>query len=113
MSGDANTRRARVLEVIGAESPSVSEAQSTPPTPMPRDSRTVSATPQAMAASFRAIAMILAIRLQLLLVLTGAMVLAVMAMSEPSYLKLSVLATYSVITIIPMVFLDVTARRKP
>lgn len=65
-----------------------------------------------MTAAFRALAMILAIRLQLLLVLIGAMVLSVMAMNEPSNLKLAVLATYSVLTIIPMVLLDVSARRK-
>ncbi len=113
MSGQETTRRARVLEVIGpAETAPAapSAAPSTPPTPTPRTSQ--SASPQAMTAVFRALAMILAIRLQLLLVLIGALILAVMAMNEPSNLKLLVLGTYSVLTIIPMVLLDVSARRK-
>jgi hypothetical protein len=56
-------------------------------------------------AVFQAIATVLAIRLQLLLALLGAFVLAIMAMRDPSYLALAVLLVYSGLTVIPLVWL--------
>src|SRR5574337_941760 len=76
------------------------------------------ATPQAqvqhtaaMLAAFRAISMILAVRLLLLLSIAGAFYLAVMAMDRLSNDSLLVLCAYCLLTVVPLVCLDIKGKR--
>jgi hypothetical protein len=52
-----------------------------------------------------AVSRVVAVRLQLLLALIGAFVLALMAMAQQSYLGLSILGAYSILTVLPLVWL--------
>lgn len=71
----------------------------------------VSPTPQeapkasALLAVFAAIAKILAVRLQLLLSLVGAFVIALLAMAWQSYIGLAILGAFCLLTVIPLVWL--------
>ena len=60
---------------------------------------------------FRALAKVFAARLLILLALTGAFVLAVMAMVAATSLHLYILIAYAVLTIGPLVTLDLLSRR--
>jgi hypothetical protein len=61
--------------------------------------------PAAILAVFKAIAMVLAPRLQLLLALIGAFVLALLAMQWQSNIGLAILAAYCALTVIPLIAL--------
>lgn len=63
-------------------------------------------------ANFSAIARILAVRLQLLLALIGAFVLAEGAMASQSNAGLLVLIAWAVLTIMPLVFLEYSGRQR-
>ena len=83
------------------------------PTPAPTPSPTPSPYPTvAVLTVLRSIAMVLAIRLQLLWALAGAFILALLAMSQQSYIGLAILAAYCALTVIPLVVLAWPDRQK-
>jgi hypothetical protein len=57
-----------------------------------------------------AIGMVLGSRLLLVMAVTGAFVLAMCAMREPSVLGLSIVGAFCVLTVIPLVMLDIRTR---
>lgn len=59
-----------------------------------------------------AVSKVVAVRLQLLLALVGAFVLALMAMAQQSYLGLAIFGAYCVLTVIPLVWLAWPDRSK-
>lgn len=59
-----------------------------------------------------AVAALLASRVLLLLALAGAFVLAVMAESDPSPLRLGVMIAFCLLTVVPFVTLDVIVHRR-
>jgi hypothetical protein len=79
------------------------------PSPTPQ----VSSAHVAILAAIRAFAVILSARLLLFLALAGAFALAVMSEAAPSVLNLLTLISYCVLTILPLVALDHTSRRRP
>ena len=82
------------------------------PVPMPQAAPQPQQPPQhnvavllAVQGAFRAIALVLSVRLLLLLSLIGAFVLGYNAMQSQTWLGLAVLTAYSALTIIPLVAL--------
>ncbi len=73
----------------------------------------VSSAHVAILAAIRAFAVILSARLLLFLALAGAFVLAVMSERDGSILNLLTLVAYCCLTVIPLVWVDCTARRGP
>jgi hypothetical protein len=61
---------------------------------------------------FGALATILAVRLFLLLAIIGSFVLAKMAMKDTSDHSMYVLISYCLLTVIPLVYLDIHNKRK-
>ena len=59
-----------------------------------------------------ALTSLLAARLLLLLSISGAFVLAVMAMQAQSYAQLAVLVSFCCLTVLPMTYLDVVTHRR-
>ena len=57
--------------------------------------------------------MILSARLLLLLAVGGAITLAVMALYRTDYMGVFVLMAYCVLTVVPLVYLDMQARKRP
>jgi hypothetical protein len=88
-----------------AEPPPSSIEPTSQPSAEPQTTSRPPPTPSALIAVFTAIAKILAVRLQLLLALIGAFVLALLAMSWQSNIGLAVLAAYCCLTVIPLIWL--------
>jgi hypothetical protein len=63
--------------------------------------------------ALRAVAMVLAVRFLLLLALFGTFVLAVMAMSSQTYVGLAVAAAFPILSLVPLVVLEVRHRPAP
>ena len=120
----------RPLEIVSVEpepaeplpaptaSPSIPQPQPAAPSALPTatpDPARLQATLARQAAVFgalQAMALIISVRLLLLLVLVGALTLAVMAMPSPTLLHLAVLAAYCILVVIPMVWLERTNRMR-
>jgi hypothetical protein len=64
-----------------------------------------------MVSVFSALALVLSARLLLLLTLVGAFVLGWAAMREQTYLALGVMIAYTVLTVIPMVSLEMRGHK--
>ena len=64
-----------------------------------------------MVATFKAISLILSARALLSLALIGAFILAVMAMSRGTVLSLATLAAFCLLTIAPLVALELAGKR--
>lgn len=97
------------LAVASGNSGPNSPPAPTPTTSMARPSRKDSI----LLAVFQAIAKVLAIRVLLLLSLTGAFTIAMEAMDKQSWTGLAILATYCLLTLIPLVWLEVGKGRNP
>ena len=63
--------------------------------------------------ALRAVAMVLAVRFLLLLSLFGTFVLAVMAMTHQTVVSLALTAAFAVLTLVPLVVLEVRHRPQP
>lgn len=68
--------------------------------------------PELLQASFTAIARVLAVRLQLLLSLIGAFVLAMGAMRSGELVGLAVVVAFAFLTVLPLVWLEYSGRPK-
>lgn len=86
-----------------------------PPTPEAKPQVIIQRTgiPEAIVAAFAALGYALSARLILTLSLIGAFALGVMAMQEPSILKLSVMIAYCSLTVIPCAGLEIFGKRPP
>lgn len=79
----------------------------------PQDPKII--TSQLLAASlgvFHAIGMLIAVRLLLLFAMSGGFTLAIMAMQDQSYHGLFVFIAYSLLAVLPIVWLDRSERKK-
>ncbi len=83
-----------------------------PPLPSTVSSPSSEPRPSPVLAALRVIARILAVRLILLLSVVGGFVLGVMAMLAQSWPGLAILVAYALLTVLPMVWLEVGQRPK-
>lgn len=92
------------LRAVESAAPSSPPPQTAPKPSTPPPSRKDSI----LLGVFQAIARILAVRFLLLLSLTGAFVLALGAMERQSWTGLAIMATYCLLTLIPLVWIEVS-----
>ena len=90
--------------------PTMTEPSPTPPTPEPDPEPREPRTSEVLIAAFSALGYALSARALLMLALVGAFVLGFMAMLSDKPMSLAILAAYALLTVIPMVVLELRKR---